>query len=1745
MFNREEKKPSGWDQIINNGIQIEEHFDYRHALPNSIKPSDKENEISEYTQAIVSGAINGTKHFIDTVLHPFDKLIVPTVNTIVDGGIITHFSTSAEKPSVYYDAATRAKEYVSSIEKSVTTFLDAPGPKKVETATELAITSLLPSLSINGIKAIKNYRQFDSFNPPPLYHNTIHDLIDPSPPITFLKLNDIKELVGEKSLLYVLDKKRNLLIASRDYPKPLFRNGKETNQIHHPEMAQPVYAAGELKTFNGKLEQINNFSGHFRPRYNDSLVFLVEKSFIKEGFENVLGKFQDSTTLVKLPPCITHETINFHPSHILAELFFSLNSEHQPSNSSSVQIPINEQIDKFSYDLRIEKVTISQDKPKNIYKTRENTMSNTSISKNDDSANKKVNNSAHHYDQNQIEEKMKCYIAEFHDDIKEILKHQHAEKAAKAFDAKLQNINHGFSILSNAALLSGNNKLANRLAVTGGALTSVGQVVAGLNGVGLLAGINPFAAGAMIFASLTSIIGVFGSHDDNSMQVLYEAIQAISYQLNIIRQEMHERFNQIMETLDDLGKKIFLAFCNVDNNQQLVMLNIKQLHDELADLKKSHQYGQATSLSYLKQISQEQTNSKIINKTFEIVRTVEDAKDYIVRSKDHLLAFEDKLNHVFTLINGSTGCKSSDATGQEITDDIRTSNPDALIHLLNAYQWPMLPIRTLSAYQKDLKLPNDYYYSHDQLDYLMNRMRSEMEKNDTQTEISSTHFLSHLLVNEKKDQEDTYSSLSKTLTKFLSLENKKRLLVPLLIHGEYSLLVIETKPTRFYYFGNDSKSLERIKTIINETTKVISQIEEPFNEDTDHIEMPHSLSSQQSAVWILGLAKKLLQNPEDKIISIKENEDLQKVITLSVEDLQNQHATWQTQLTEAPTPFISPVNPILYNVATQQYLNSFKKLIDPSNQETSYAGICYSDIEHFQRLLNDAEHAHQLIMRTRNVKLFETLIANYSAATQSLSNELNKHLNDFEERESGKINLSVTEKLQQSHRKNLYDKLINQDISIKADYPCNLKFNASIAVRDWGRTRQNEQIVVSKWHTGYTDPLYDYTTPCPGDPSNNLQQANTYINNRKLYIKNYIYQYIQQNNLEKLLKHQNRLHIFNKDELATRSTPCAITPSKQGPLTFSNPSFVDFIPDEVFIAQARGLGEIVFTYSRGLADIIPSQVKGGDFAINIFFFNYRTEELMLVPTRKRTTYDPLFYTGDEAIWWAVVGGECALDANALTAHRHVPAAWAYPSWCYLPNMKKRIGLIDQPQNMIETIDKASDTYMNAISQFKTLIAEDKCRSQKNWQEEVQHILETDTKSPLGSAYARYVASFKLLQAFIEVALPLHQRGRMLNILQSLLSINHDKRFFAGDGLLHLLEHDLNEPLSHYLPSLSQFKELQFILTETIKLQSRNTDYVLFDEIEEQILSYLDTQMPNVKREHTTNLQNQEHDRKLFQQSLVSWASVNPNDVEAVKKMQAQMTMALLYMNQQALPSATSSNQIEDTKLETLFSLPTHLSGNPIQSIEPAPLTVVANQSDIKNALSQNSIFNNQKIIDKHWYDDDEMELLLSHYLKDIPEVDYLHGIDIYQHGGFTLAENLEANQLQQALQLSLGNPINTIVMPLNLGSKHWAALYIYCDSKNNGKMTIQYIDPLGDGMPTEVINALAANYPNVPIEVSAKILQKDGYNCGPWTITILESLVKTNQLPPQNFDINKRRQEDVEIVKVQKMVWNRRDHCIS
>lgn len=218
-------------------------------------------------------------------------------------------------------------------------------------------------------------------------------------------------------------------------------------------------------------------------------------------------------------------------------------------------------------------------------------------------------------------------------------------------------------------------------------------------------------------------------------------------------------------------------------------------------------------------------------------------------------------------------------------------------------------------------------------------------------------------------------------------------------------------------------------------------------------------------------------------------------------------------------------------------------------------------------------------------------------------------------------------------------------------------------------------------------------------------------------------------------------------------------------------------------------------------------------------------------------------------------------------------------------------------------------------------------------------------------------------------------------------------------------------------------------------------------------------------------------------------------------------------------SLASSSAEESTKAKSSSS---HQSKAPHRLFRP-----VKKQKKFNESMVQ--------ITERSWYDSEHIKALLNHYIPHNDAIRVLDPMDAMQHDGQLLLNNLLEDQISQVLQESAGlDAVQSVIIPINLGGLHWVALHIHFNTNNRLRPSVNYIDPFGEPAPAVLLNAIKSVYSEVKgkeIFASPIVFQKDGYNCGPWVIKILECIAKNQALPPVDYNIGLRRISDMGIIR--------------
>ena len=180
--------------------------------------------------------------------------------------------------------------------------------------------------------------------------------------------------------------------------------------------------------------------------------------------------------------------------------------------------------------------------------------------------------------------------------------------------------------------------------------------------------------------------------------------------------------------------------------------------------------------------------------------------------------------------------------------------------------------------------------------------------------------------------------------------------------------------------------------------------------------------------------------------------------------------------------------------------------------------------------------------------------------------------------------------------------------------------------------------------------------------------------------------------------------------------------------------------------------------------------------------------------------------------------------------------------------------------------------------------------------------------------------------------------------------------------------------------------------------------------------------------------------------------------------------------------------------------------------------------------------------DSHWYTDDEINQLLTHYLHGNNTVELLTamlGTDIER--GNDLHENLVGFNVRRLDSIHQDQIVkDTVMIPVNLHQGHWVLIYIIYQTGAAVLPYIYYFDPLGEELNENLREALNRSdlFPNAAITSIGKGVQQDSYNCGPWVVEAARAIAEQGVISELKHNIHQARSEHMAIIHPHDSSWS-------
>ncbi|MDQ2993361.1 MAG: hypothetical protein M3R00_00205 [Pseudomonadota bacterium] len=157
------------------------------------------------------------------------------------------------------------------------------------------------------------------------------------------------------------------------------------------------------------------------------------------------------------------------------------------------------------------------------------------------------------------------------------LKNAIKKEQARAFDVerKLNTLGDGFALVAIGAQFLGNPKLAHQISTVGNAAVTIGKSIATLVGVGAAAAASgPLAPVVAIAGALLSVFSLLADNGPTPDEIIIQQLDKLQQQLQTVRAEMHDRFDNVEKMLvahHQFTKAAFKGLADMLDGLQKVM----------------------------------------------------------------------------------------------------------------------------------------------------------------------------------------------------------------------------------------------------------------------------------------------------------------------------------------------------------------------------------------------------------------------------------------------------------------------------------------------------------------------------------------------------------------------------------------------------------------------------------------------------------------------------------------------------------------------------------------------------------------------------------------------------------------------------------------------------------------------------------------------------------------------------------------------------------------------------------------------------------------------------------------------------------------------------------------------------------------------------------------------------------------------------------------------------------------------
>lgn len=999
-------------------------------------------------------------------------------------------------------------------------------------------------------------------------------------------------------------------------------------------------------------------------------------------------------------------------------------------------------------------------------------------------------------------------------------------KAAEEENKKeeyIKNAHYCVDIASNAAYLLGNNKRAQQISVIGNALINVASVMTPMGAM------NPLAVASTLLGACSSIKSLFSRHKgQDSSRIILEALQALGEQLQNLQKEMHERFDQVMATLDDMNRNMVRGFLKLDWKADHIIEQIQALRGEIDHLAEQQANTGATVIEELDDLQKSTEQKSLDNEVTKIFTLAENAKrdsdqykysHYVTEIDTHALASNVGAKHIH-IVGNHTSIKGNDLTA------LRKLVKDNHLQHRSGYA----SLNTLLNYFDNLNFGTDYHYQPKNVNYLV----GQLVKSNQDLACAPTLGLGNLLIDEP-DRKDSAGTAVISLRKTMESMDAAIQLIPIQSNGTWHLLVIDTRQETFHYYGiADQLTLNRLFAALDTIEGY-----EHWRHKT-HATVLTELGPQATALLVIKQCGEIAE--QSKVSLTLTKSEAAQLDTNNVSILKADY--------RYPQNYTTPAHPLIW-----KYLShALNTLVIKQYPDVQRASLSTDEIARFQRFIDEGNHILSQLQRLRNPEFIQFLIEKYEEAANTLSEELEMDRARFEKDVSKKI--TAESKLVLGNALFDMSALQKQKIDVSTDYA------TAANGGKWFYTTATE-MNLKKGPTGLNSGagLNDHTG---GDIRAEYKSAYKSARMDDINTKRDIFvSQVEEDQKQEIYHYATDLYEkwTCSPHLSVMLVPIAkglpVLPMPRNEACFS------ILPDIYCHAQILGLGQIKCAY----------KIVGNKFILSAHFVQQHSPN----PNKQNKIssitipYDPSFYQGSEAVWWWWMGGNFCDNLQNVSSVS-IPWTRYAGGYCGHVRMYKSIlapvctehkGLYHDLDDHLKNV-KFYDTDMQ--QQITTQISKIFEGLRADWHEKVRHTIASDRSSPLGKAAETFDACATLLSLISEMALA---DKNQLDLFTQLMN-EYPAFAFNLNGLHTILETCPDNNIATMIAPKAQTMELLTNALSFLQKMRWKMDFPLFEDprVIVELLQCMDEYVPKMKKGLTISQKDAFHQQLLEVDSYV-------------------------------------------------------------------------------------------------------------------------------------------------------------------------------------------------------------------------------------------------------------------------------------